>query len=114
MDSGERQVNMHTFERPPVPVGIHANRHARTCSQRRQQQLVWIWTDVPAARRDRFISAEEMRADRDVLRVPQLPSFDNDTSAHDSLQASTHGSFLMHPKTLAQSPLEDFAGPILR
>src|SRR6266404_1158463 len=85
MDSGVRQFNMHTFERPLLPVGIHTDGDARTCSQRRQQQLVWVRSDVTAAGRDRFISPEQMRADRYVLGVPQSSSFDNDTSAHDSL-----------------------------
>src|SRR5437016_5709426 len=89
MDSGVRQFNMHIFKRPLLPVGIHADGHARTCSQRRQQQLVWVWSNITAAGRDRLISLEQMRADRYVLRVPQTSSFDNDTSAHDYLPGVT-------------------------
>src|SRR5260370_31088371 len=89
MDSGVRQFNMHTFEWPLLPVGIHTDGDARTCSQRRQQQLVSVWSDVTAAGRDRLISLEQMRADRYVLRVPQSSSFDNDFSAHDSLPGVT-------------------------
>src|SRR6266446_5920556 len=85
MDSGVRQFNVQTLERPLLPVGIHTDGDARTCSQRRQQQLVWVWSDVSAAYRDRFISVEQMRADRYALRVPQSSSFDDNTSAHESL-----------------------------
>jgi len=114
MDSGVRQFNIHTFEWPLLPVGIHTDGDARTCSQRRQQQLVWVRSDVTAAYRDRFISLEQVRADNTFCTYLNLPASTTTLLLTTFSLASTYGSFLIRPKTLAQIPLEDFAGSILR
>jgi len=48
-------------------VGVHPDSHGGACTQCCEQKFIWIWTGIPAADSDRFVSQESVWSDRDIL-----------------------------------------------
>src|SRR5262245_7911266 len=80
--SGPGEFNAHRFERPLLPIRVHAKGNAYARSQRRQQQLIWVWSGVSSARVKRFVCMVTMRAYRNILEISFPTAIDYDFSAH--------------------------------
>ena len=63
------QSNLNRFQRPTLPVGIHAKSYAGKCTECGEEKFVWVWTDVATASLDRFVRLESMSSDQDILRI---------------------------------------------
>ena len=82
VDSRVGQADLYFLKRPLVPLGIHSNSHAGTCSQRGQEQLVRVGARIIAAGIARFVCLKHVRADGYVLDMSRRSRMYEHTSAH--------------------------------
>jgi hypothetical protein len=82
MDFRVGQTDVHFLKRPLFPLGIHSNSHARTCSQRGQEQLVRVRARIIAAEIARFVCLQNVRANGYVLDISQGSGLDAHISGH--------------------------------
>jgi hypothetical protein len=68
VNPGMTQAYDDALQRPILPSGIHPYCHGRARAQCREQQVVWSWSGICAARSNRFVRGERMRAGNNFLR----------------------------------------------
>jgi hypothetical protein len=62
MNSGMRQTNGDTTQRPTLSSRVQRDRHRRSTTKGGQQKIVWCGTGIRAAMRDRFVGDQPVRA----------------------------------------------------